>query len=421
MKKQIIVIGGGAAGMLAAYSAKLHNASADVLLLEKNEKLGKKIYITGKGRCNVTNATPMDEYLEKYITNPKFLYSAFAEFDNQDLMNLIEQNGTPLKIERGNRVFPVSDHASDITKALQNAMKKVGVKVQLHTAVEKITVEAQNPSVASVVAKDGTVYPADAVILATGGISYPTTGSSGDGYRMAEHLGLTVTNLVPALVPLTLSNREIPELEGLSLKNVNLHISYGKKLKKEYSKLGEMVFTKNGISGPLVLTGSSIVAKSLDEYGTLPGFIDFKPAISEQELDDRLLREVKRQENRDLSNLMMSLLPSRLCPIFLEKYGIPGTLKANSLTREMRQTIVRGLKHYEIEINGTEGFRQAVITQGGIKVKEISPKTMEAKSIHGLFIAGEVLDVDGVTGGFNLQEAFSTGYLAGKSAGEYVL
>lgn len=427
--KSIIVIGGGAAGMIAAISAKTTNPSCKVILLEKNEKLGKKIYITGKGRCNVTNAAPMDEYLNYYVSNPKFLYSAFAQFNNQDLMHLIEENGTKLKIERGNRVFPVSDHASDITKALKTALCKLSVDVRLNTEVDSIESCAyENPEegkkdkrICSVTTKKGEKLSCDALIIATGGISYVTTGSTGDGFRFAEDLGLKVTSLRPSLVPFVLSNDETPDLEGLSLRNVMLHVSYGKKGKKEFSKLGEMVFTRRGISGPLVLTASAIVGKSLEEDGRLAASIDFKPAISEQELDQRLLKEVDKNLNRDLSNLMVSLLPSRMAEVFLEKIGIPGNLKAHDLTKEMRKTIVNGLKAYPIEIIGTEGFKQAVVTQGGVSVKEISPNSMEAKKIKGLYFAGEVLDVDGFTGGFNLQLAFSTGHLAGYSAANEVM
>ena len=417
------VIGGGAAGMMAAIAAAKKGQS--VTIYEKNEKLGKKIYITGKGRCNCTNAAPIDEFFSNYISNPRFLYSSLYRFTNEDLMKMIEKEGIPLKTERGNRVFPVSDHASDITKALELQLKKLHVKVCLRTEVKSLLTEDLPPEelgpkekytkrVTGLSLSDGRRVPADAVIVCTGGLSYPTTGSTGDGYRFAREEGLKVTDLRPSLVPLRTEESDIYALQGLSLKNVSLTMPYGKNAKKQsFHELGEMMFTHFGITGPLVLKASARCGKYLEECGTLPAFIDFKPALSPDQLDQRLLRDFDQQPNKNLHTVMGGLLPARMIPVLLNRTGISDEKKVHDITKEERALLVDTLKHFRLTVNGTEGFRQAIVTQGGVSVKEISPSTMETKKVRGLYFAGEVLDIDGYTGGFNLQAAFSTGFLAG--------
>lgn len=424
----VAVIGGGAAGMMAAIAAarKGHR----VTIYEKNEKLGKKIYITGKGRCNCTNAAPIDEFFSHFVSNPRFLYSALYRFTNQDLMEMIEKEGIPLKVERGNRVFPVSDHASDITKALEGQLKRLHVKICLRTEVKDLVlkpISEDESSSLSVKGKDqykdeilglilsnGQKVKADIVIVCTGGLSYPTTGSTGDGYRFAREAGLQVTPLRPSLVPFQTKESDIYALQGLSLRNVSLTMPFGKNPKKQsFRELGEMMFTHFGITGPLVLTASARCGKYLEEMGSLPAAIDFKPALSEEQLDQRLLREFDKAMNKSLHTIMGSLLPARMIPVLLARTGISPEKKAHDITKEEREKLVHVLKHFHLTVTGTEGFRQAIVTQGGVSVKEISPKTMEAKKIRGLYFAGEVLDIDGFTGGFNLQAAFSTGFLAG--------
>lgn len=406
---KVIVIGGGASGMLAAAAAAEGGNAVD--LLEQNEKLGKKIYITGKGRCNCTNAIPIRDFFPNYISNPKFLYGAFSRFDNEDLTDLLEREGTPVKTERGNRVFPVSDHASDVTRALQRYMKDGGVHVHLGTRVKEILVAEDQ--VSGVLLEDGTRMAADAVIVCTGGLSYPTTGSTGDGYRFARSLGHHVTELRPSLVPLLAADGDIRTLEGLSLKNVEFSVRSSKKT--IFSERGEMMFTKNGVTGPLVLTASAVCGKALEKEGRLHGRIDLKPALSDEQLDQRILRDLRDNENREIKTILHGLLPGRMISPVLSRASLSGEKKGNAITREDRHRLVDTLKRFSLTLTGTAGFSQAVVTQGGVSVREISPKTMESKIVKGLYFAGEVIDVDGKTGGFNLQEAFSTGFLAGKS------
>ncbi len=402
------MIGGGAAGMMAAAAAAENGHT--VLLLEKNEKLGKKLYITGKGRCNVTNACGKDKFFENIVSNPKFLYSAFHVFDNMQLMEMLENAGCPLKVERGERVFPVSDHASDITAALQRLLKEKGVQIRFHTVVRDVTVA--DGRVTGVRLADGSVLNADAVVTATGGLSYQTTGSTGDGYHMAQILGHTIKECVPALVPVEIEEDWCRSLQGLSLKNVTLTMTCGKK--QVYQGFGEMLFTHYGVSGPLVLSASSYYGRC-KEKENIRFTIDLKPALSVEQLDKRFLREFEENRNRQIKNVLGRLYPAKLVPVMLMISGIDGEQKVNEITREQRQHLIEMTKRLSMRIKGLRGFDEAVITQGGVTVREINPSTMESKYVKGLYFAGEVLDVDAMTGGFNLQIAWSTGYLAGKS------
>ena len=416
-----IIIGAGPAGIMAAISAA--NNGDDVVLLEKNEKIGKKLFITGKGRCNVTNACSRDEFFENIVSNPKFLYSAFSQFNNEDLMRLIEDNGTPLKTERGNRVFPVSDHSSDIIKTLNNALKHAHVDLRLNTSVKSILFEAYNKlmvgnnpegsdkSVTGIRTDNGEIIKGDKVIVATGGISYKSTGSTGDGLRWAGESGHRISSLKPALVPLETKEKWPSELTGLSLKNVTLSLFIKDKLK--YKEMGEMLFTHFGISGPLVLTSSSILACS-DEKD-VKVLIDLKPALSDDEFDARLIRELQEGNKKDLKNILGNIYPVKLGLKICELAGVDIYKKCNELTKEERKKILEYTKRLPLNIKGTRDYDEAIITHGGVSVKDINPKTMESKIINGLYFAGEVMDVDAFTGGFNLQIAFSTGYLAGIS------
>lgn len=404
---KVLVIGGGAAGMMAAYAAGMvgHN----VTLLEQNEKLGKKIYITGKGRCNFTNASSLDEIMRQVVHNPKFLYSAFYTFSNDAVMDFFENEGMPYKVERGNRVFPVSDHSSDVIRTLERAMKKQGVVIKLHTQVKSLLVE-QN-KVCGVNLVDGTQVKADHVIVATGGLSYPTTGATGDGYAMAKASGHKMIPPTPALVPLTTKEEYILRMQGLSLKNVSLKIRDHNRV--IYDAFGEMLFTHFGVSGPLVLTASSKLSGRFPHM--FDAVIDLKPALSQEQLHERILREFSERPNQQIKTVFQQLLPSKMVPIMIELSEIRSEKPVNEITREEREKIVQLLKAFPFTITGTRGFKEAIITQGGVSVKDIDPGTMASKKIDGLSFAGEVLDLDAMTGGYNLQIAWSTGYLAGIS------
>ncbi|MDE6663512.1 MAG: NAD(P)/FAD-dependent oxidoreductase [Lachnospiraceae bacterium] len=405
---KVIVVGAGAAGMMAAISAARQRHQ--VLLIEKNEKLGKKLFITGKGRCNLTNACDSDKLFENVVSNPKFLYSAFRAFDNRQVMLLIEDAGCPLKIERGERVFPVSDKSSDVIAALQRTLKKENVEVRLNTKVTKLLFEEDR--VCGVCTKDGRTEYADAVILATGGLSYPLTGSTGDGHRMAKEAGHKIKPCVPSLVPFETAEDWCRMLQGLSLKNVNLTMyDAGKKV---YQGFGEMLFTHFGVSGPLVLSASSFYGKCKhkDEV-TLE--LDLKPALSEEQLDKRILRDFEENQNRQFKNSVNGLFPAKLVPVMIQLSGISPDKKVNEITREERRTFVRKIKHLALHVSAVRGFEEAIITQGGVSVKEVNPSTMESKLVKRLYMVGEMLDLDALTGGFNLQIAWSTGYLAGSS------
>ena len=411
---KVIIVGGGAAGMLAGIIAARNGCQ--VVLYEKNEKLGKKIFITGKGRCNVTNNCDPEELLQAVKSNNKFLYSAFYSFNSQDMMALLEESGVPLKTERGNRVFPVSDHSSDIIRGLERLLRRYDVHIRLRKEVQEILVE--DGRAAGIRLKDGYEDRAQAVVVATGGLSYPTTGSTGDGYRFARETGHIVTDCMPSLVPLTVSEDYIGEMAGLSLRNVELTIRNGKKIL--YQDFGEMMFTHKGITGPLVLSASSSIGKQLKKQGTLEGYIDLKPALSSEQLDERILREFENAKNKQFKNVIGVLFPSSLTPVIIRLGGIPEDKVIHEISREERLNFVSIIKAFPFTIDGLGGYSEAVITKGGISVKEINPGTMESKKIPRLYFAGEVLDLDAVTGGYNLQIAWSTGYLAGMAVSENI-
>lgn len=409
----VIVVGGGAAGMFAAIAAAKNGHQ--VTLYEKNEKLGKKIFITGKGRCNITNAADMEELFDAVVTNSKFLYSSFYGYTNQNVIDFFEDAGVPVKIERGNRVFPISDHSSDVIRALEREMKKVGVKVCLNTEVK--SVEAEKDKFNKVVLKDTTTQTADACIVATGGLSYRSTGSTGDGFRFAENVGHKVTQCFPSLVPMETKKPWICELQGLSLRNVEAKILDGKK--ELYKDFGEMLFTHFGVSGPLIISASSYVGKKfMDKNGQkkeLTLEIDLKPALTEEQLDQRVLRDFEENHNRQFKNAITKLFPTKLIPVMLELGGIDPEKKVNSIEKEERKQFVHLIKHFRMTLTGLRDYPEAIITKGGVNVKEIDPGTMESKLVKGLYFAGEVLDLDALTGGFNLQIAWSTGYAAGNA------
>lgn len=407
---KVLIIGGGAAGMMAAISAAESGKSVE--LFEKNEKLGKKLFITGKGRCNITNAADLEDFFPAVTSNPKFLYSAFYSFTNEQVIALFERLGVITKVERGGRVFPVSDHSSDVIQALRGEMDRLGVNVHLRAEVKNLIIDER--AAKGVTLSDGRKVYGDAVIVATGGISYPSTGSTGDGYRFAGKCGHKVTELSPSLVPMEVKEWYAGELMGLSLRNIEIRITDGKK--KMYQEFGEMLFTHYGVTGPVILSASSIVGNRLkDKELTL--HIDLKPALTEEQLDKRVLREFEANHNRQFKNAVDSLFPAKLRPVMVELSGIPEEKKVHEITKEERLRFVRLIKDFTMTLTGLRGYNEAIITKGGVSVKEIDPGTMESKLVKGLYFAGEVLDLDAVTGGYNLQIAWSTGYLAGMNAG----
>lgn len=416
----IAVIGGGAAGMLAALAAKRENAEANVFLLEKNEKLGKKIFITGKGRGNLTNACDLSDFFEQFLSNPRFLYSALYGFTNRDLMALLEEGGTRVKTERGGRVFPTSDRAYSITDALKRLLKKAGVNIAYNTEV--LEIEEKDGHVCGVKTKRQH-YRAERVIVATGGLSYPSTGSTGDGYRFARACGMQVTECYPSLTYLEPEEQDYYALKGLKLKNIAVSIT-DEGGKSYYEDFGELDFLPEGLSGPVVLSASANITRYLNaaeprNRRLLTLHIDLKPAMSAEARDERLRRELEEFKNRELRNCLGNLLPAQLIPVFLKRLERRGTdinRKATEVSREMRQQLLSLLGDFSFTLRGTGGFRSAIVTQGGVSVKELNPKTMESRKRKGLYFAGEVIDVDAYTGGFNMQSAFSTGWLAGKSA-----
>ncbi len=436
---KVIVVGGGPAGMFAAIAAA--ECGHETVLLEKNEKLGKKLYITGKGRCNLTNACDMESLFANVTQNPKFLYSAFYAYDNSRVMDFFEKNGLPLKTERGNRVFPVSDHSSDVIATLRRVLAQRGVTVRLHTEVAGLLTEpyadqeepalsgtadaaahgktrtakakAGRPGrVTGVVLSDGTKLSADAVILATGGLSYPSTGSTGDGYRFAADAGHTIVEPSPSLAPFYAKEEYVTALQGLSLRNIRLQIRDGKKLL--FDGFGELLFTHFGVSGPLVLSAGAAIPSARVKK-PLAAQIDLKPALSTEQLDARLLREFEGAKNRQFKNAVASLFPAKLTPVMLSLGGVDPEKRVNEVTREERREFARRIKAFPLTLAGLRGFDEAIITRGGVKTGEIDPSTMESKRIRRLYFCGELLDVDAMTGGFNLQIAWSTGYLAGSS------
>ena len=405
----VIVIGGGAAGMMAALQAAW--SGAQVVLLEKNEKLGKKIYITGKGRCNVTDACDMEDFFKQVPRNSKFLNAAVRQYGYEDVVSLLKMLGTETKIERGNRVFPISDKASDVTRAFARGMKDAGVQAFLNTGVSHVLKEEGGFAVA--LERGGTLH-AKTVIVATGGLSYPSTGSTGDGYAFAKENGHTVTKLCGSLVGLTIDEKWPKLLMGLSLKNVRVSAQMGKK--KIYDELGEMLFTHFGVSGPLIIELSSHMP---EDFSAVSVSLDMKPGLTHEQVDLRLQREFQENVRKQLSSVLVTLMPARMGPVFAELCGLSPDQPINQITREQRAEIAKNLKALPLPVTGTRPIEEAIVTRGGVEVKEVSPSTMMSKLCDGLFFAGEVLDVDAHTGGFNLQIAFSTGALAGRSAAAY--
>ncbi|HCT90858.1 MAG TPA: aminoacetone oxidase family FAD-binding enzyme [Lachnospiraceae bacterium] len=404
--REIVIIGGGAAGMFASLYAS--GPGNRVHVFEKNDRLGRKLFITGKGRCNLTNDCGQEQFLASVMSNGKFLYSAYAGFSNQDVVELFHALGVRTKVERGNRVFPQSDHSSDIIRALERRMKELNVRIHLKSTVAGLRVS--EGKVTGVVLENGAVIPADAVLVATGGLSYPVTGSTGDGFFFAEEEGLKVTERSPSLVPMETEEEYITDMQGLSLRNVELCLRQkGKVLFREF---GEMLFTHFGISGPLVLTASARVGKNLTK-GPLQGEIDLKPALDAEQLDRRILRDFEANKNRQFKNVIGGLLPSKLIPPVLSLSAVSGDTPVHGIGKKDRQAFGHLLKAFPFTVTGLRGYDEAIITRGGVSVREIDPRTMEAKKVSGLYFAGEVLDVDALTGGFNLQIAWSTAHAAG--------
>lgn len=406
---KVIIIGGGAAGILAAAgAAENYN---EVHIYEKNEKLGKKIYITGKGRCNITNASDMNTVMNNIVSNGKFMYSAFSNFNNEDIITMLNDEGVETKTERGNRVFPVSDKSSDVINGLKKRITGLGVNIHLNYEVKDIIID--NNKVTGIILKDGTKVYGDYVIVATGGASYETTGSTGDGYRFAKKAGHNIINIRPALVPLVTKETYPKDIMGLALKNIRVEFYVDDR--PVFSDFGELLFTHFGLSGPVILSGSSYVTEALQNNHKVYVKIDLKPALSVEMLDERLLRDFNNNINKDFRNSLNELLPKNLIPVIIKESGISPYKKVHEITKEERNTVVGIIKGLKLNIDKTRDFNEAIITQGGVATNEIKPGTMESKKASGLFFAGEVLDVDALTGGYNLQIAWSSGYQAGKS------
>ncbi len=405
---KILIIGAGPAGMMAAIAAA--DRKAQVILLEKNEKLGKKLYITGKGRCNITNGCLTQDFFDNVVSNPKFLYSAIYTFDQSAMCSFLEDEGLRLKEERGQRIFPESDKSSDVIKTLERALKKRNVQIRLNTCADRVITDENGFS--RVITSKGESIKADALIVATGGLSYRSTGSTGDGYRFAAKMGHKIKDTEPSLVPLRAGEDYIKDLEGLSLRNVSLTID-------GFSDFGEMLFTSDGISGPLVLTASAKLCRKIaSAQNGLAASVDLKPALTKEQLDQRILRDFSEEKNKAFKNSLNKLLPSKMIPVIVQLSHIDENKKVNEITREERKSLVDLIKGFPLTIIGNKGFEQAVITQGGVSVRDVDASTMESKIVRNVYFAGEVLDVDAYTGGFNLQIAWSTGYLAGVSACE---
>lgn len=420
---KVAIIGGGPAGMLAAISSAQNGN--DVTILEKMEMLGKKLLITGKGRCNITSSLPIDEFIKNIPGNGMFMFSSFNNFTNEDILSLLKQEGVETKVERGNRVFPVSDSSKDVQKALIHILKKLNIKVITNAKVERILVKEKVVcGVKAVInGKESEIF-ADKVILASGGKSYPGTGSTGDGYKLAQEVGHTITKIRASLVPLTVHDGKdlkiCKSMQGLSLKNVSIKLKDTSKNKVIYEDFGEMLFTHFGVSGPTILSSSAHLLRYKNVEELLKNkkiilSVDLKPALSEEKLDERILRDFNEEKNRDYKNSLDKLLPKKMIDTIIELSGINPNKKVNEITKKERLGLVHLLKNLEISISGFRPIEEAIVTSGGINVKEINPKTMESKLVKGLYFAGEVIDVDAYTGGFNLQIAYSTGYTAGMS------
>ena len=414
---KVIVIGGGPAGMMAAITSA--ESGNKVILLEKMERLGRKLLITGKGRCNITSSLPIDEFIQNTPGNGQFLYSCFKNYTNQDIIQFLKSQGLEVKEERGNRIFPVTDKSLDVLDCFKRRLKELNVEIIYNTKVTEI-IQKKEQEKLQVKTEENKLFEADKVVLATGGKSYPLTGSTGDGYKIAEKLGHTVTKIRPSLVPLECYDKKLcKDLQGLSLRNINIELKNIENNKIIYEDFGEMLFTHFGLSGPTILSGSAHLVryKNIDELLRNKKIIlkiDFKPALSEEKLDERILRDFSEFKNKQFKNSLEKLLPQKLIPVIIEKSKINPDKKVNEITKKERKNIVKLLKNFEIVISDFRPIDEAIITSGGINIKEINPKTMESKLVSGLYFAGEIIDVDAYTGGFNLQIAYSTGYTAGK-------
>ena len=414
----VIVIGGGPAGMMAAI-ASAENGN-NVILLEKKERLGRKLLITGKGRCNITSSLPIEEFIQNIPGNGQFLYSAFKNYTNNDIINFLNEEGLEVKEERGNRIFPVTDKSLDVLKCFTKRLKELNVKIEYNMEVTEIIPKNEAEKL-KVKTANNKIFEADKVILATGGKSYPLTGSTGDGYELVEKLGHTVTKIRPSLVPLEAFEQNMcKELQGLSLRNVNIELKNKENNKIIYQDFGEMLFTHFGVSGPTILSSSAHLVRyknigELLKNKKIVLSIDFKPALSEEKLDERTLRDFAEFKNKQFKNSLDKLLPQKLIPVIIEKSGINPDKKVNEINKKERHRLVDLLKNFEVAIKGFRPIDEAIVTSGGINIKEINPKTMESKLVDGLYFAGEIIDVDAYTGGFNLQIAYSTGYTAGNN------
>jgi len=410
LKYDVVVLGGGPAGMMAAGTAA--SIGKRTLLVEKNEKLGKKLFITGKGRCNVTNFADFDEFMKNIPKNPKFFYSSFNNFSNYDLIELLKSLGLKTKVERGGRVFPETDKSSDVIKALERHLSKHNVEVKLKSKL--LNIRQEDGAISGVLLDSGQIVECSSVIICTGGISYPQTGSTGDGYEIAKRAGHSICELMPSLVPLLTKEAFIKDLQGLSLKNVSIKASADGKL--VYEDFGEMLFTHYGLSGPIILSASFYVSEYLRKKKGIKIDIDLKPALSEEELDKRIIRDFEKNTNKQFKNSLDELLPKKLIPVIIALSGIDESKEVHQISKLERKVLVKLLKGFNVTISGTRPIEEAIVTSGGINLKEINPKTMESKLVKGLYFAGEVIDLDAFTGGFNLQIAFSTGYAAGLNA-----
>ncbi len=412
---KVVVIGGGPAGMMSAITSA-ENGN-DVILIEKMSSLGRKLLITGKGRCNITSSLNIDDFIKNIPGNGMFLYSSFKNYTNKDIIEFLKSEGLEVKEERGNRIFPITDKSLDVLKCFTKRLKELKVEIKLNTKVEQIIIK---DNIAIGVKTEKETIKADKIILATGGKSYPLTGSTGDGYKIAKQLGHTLTDIKPSLVPLEIYDKNIcSKLQGLSLRNVKIEILDITKNKSIYQDFGEMLFTHFGVSGPIILSSSAHLVRYKNIYELLKNKniilkIDFKPALTEEKLNERILRDFNEIKNKQFKNSLDKLLPQKLIPVIIEKSGINSNKKVNEITKEERKGLVKLLKNFIIEIKGFRPIEEAIVTSGGINIKEINPKTMESKLINGLYFAGEIIDVDAYTGGFNLQIAYSTGYTAGK-------
>ena len=413
---KVIVIGGGPAGMMSAITASQNGN--EVILLEKMERLGRKLLITGKGRCNITSSLPIQEFIQNIPGNGQFLYSAFNNYTNTDIINFLKSEGLEVKEERGKRIFPITDKSLDVLKCFEKKLKALNVKIEYNAEVVSIKKDSGRFEVEL---KNGTILNSNKVIIATGGKSYPLTGSTGDGYKLAKQLGHTVTSIKPSLVPFEAYDKKTcKELQGLSLKNVGIEFKDIEKNKVIYEDFGEMLFTHFGVSGPTILSGSAHLVryKNIDDLLKNKKIIlkiDFKPALPEEKLDKRILRDFDEEKNKELKHSLDKLLPKKLIPVIIEKSEINPEKRVNEITKQERKILVNLLKNFELEISKFRPIEEAIITSGGINIKEINPKTMESKIVPGLYFAGEIIDVDGYTGGFNLQIAYSTGFTAGQN------